>query len=300
MHSAGTDTARATVLIVISAASFGSLSALSLLTTRAGLPLIPAMLWRYLLAAGFLYVLKRREEGAPVRRGKLWHLALIGALAQASITYLSLLALDYLPVAPLAFLFYTYPAWLAITSALRGKEKLTQARVVALAVAMIGISVMVGAPSVQSLNPIGVLLALGTAVLYSLYLPAIHSAQQGVPPMASTFFLVSGVAAGFLAASLITGQFQVPSTPRVWGYVFLMSGVCTVVAFCTLLAGLRRVGPVRTGIIATVEPFFTALFGMALLGEQLTGGTLIGGALIATAVILLQWHSGRSKEPAAG
>lgn len=107
---------------------------------------------------------------------------------------------------------------------------------------------------------------------------------------------MSGVAAGFLVASLITGQLQAPSTPRVWGYVFLMSSVCTIVAFCTLLAGLRRVGPVRTGIIATVEPFFTAPFGMALLGEQLTGGTLIGGALIATAVILLQWHSGRSRE----
>jgi drug/metabolite transporter (DMT)-like permease len=47
-------------------------------------------------------------------------------------------------------------------------------------------------------------------------------------------------------------------------------------------------GPVRTAIVSTVEPFFTALMGAWLLDQPLTFTTLVGGALIAAAVILLQ------------
>ena len=68
----------------------------------------------------------------------------------------------------------------------------------------------------------------------------------------------------------------------------MLSLFSTVMAFATLVAGLRVLGPVRTSIIATIEPFFTLLLGALFLGERITAGTFAGGALIAAAVILLQ------------
>jgi drug/metabolite transporter (DMT)-like permease len=50
---------------------------------------------------------------------------------------------------------------------------------------------------------------------------------------------------------------------------------------------------VRTAIIATVEPFFTATLGVAVLGNPLNASTLVGGVLIAAAVLLIQWSSTR-------
>jgi drug/metabolite transporter (DMT)-like permease len=47
-------------------------------------------------------------------------------------------------------------------------------------------------------------------------------------------------------------------------------------------------GPVRTSIIATIEPFFTAVLGAILLDQALTRSIFAGGALIAGAVLLLQ------------
>ena len=41
-------------------------------------------------------------------------------------------------------------------------------------------------------------------------------------------------------------------------------------------------------IVATVEPFWTAVLGAAVLGQRLTPATLGGGAMIAAAVLLLQ------------
>jgi drug/metabolite transporter (DMT)-like permease len=67
--------------------------------------------------------------------------------------------------------------------------------------------------------------------------------------------------------------------------------VSTVIAFLTLIKGLAVLGPVRTAIVATVEPFFTATLGILVLRNQLSTATLIGGLLIAAAVLLIQRNS---------
>lgn len=213
---------------------------------------------------------------------------LVGGIAQSTITFLSLHALNYLPVGPLAFLFYTYPAWVALISAITGKETLTFSRVIALAIAMTGIVVMVGLPSSGSLNRFGVTLALGVALLYSLYLPLLHRVQEGIPAATSSFYLISGVFTAFLIANVVSGDVRLPNSASAWTYAILLGAWSTVVAFATLVAGLRVLGPVRTSIVATVEPFFTALLGSFLLGEVASRNTVTGGILIAAAVLILQ------------
>jgi drug/metabolite transporter (DMT)-like permease len=286
--------AKATGMIVLSACSFGSLSTLTVLVTHSGLPLLSAMFWRYLLAGLFLVAFFRHGLRKGINRQAALRLMLVGGIGQAVITYLSLRALDYLPVGPLAFLFYTYPAWVALISAALGREDLTLTRFIALSIAMTGIVVMVGAPSSASLNPVGIALALGTAFLYALYLPALQRVQQDIPTNVAAFYLIAGVFISFLVASIFTRKLDFPTTAEMWTYLLLLSIVCTVFAFATLIAGLRVLGPVRTSIVATIEPFFTAVLGIVLLGEAMTRGTVIGGALIAGAVLLLQ-ITGRAK-----
>jgi drug/metabolite transporter (DMT)-like permease len=67
--------------------------------------------------------------------------------------------------------------------------------------------------------------------------------------------------------------------------------VSTAIAFLTLIKGLAVLGPVRTAIVATVEPFFTATLGVLVLANQLSASTLVGGILIAAAVLLIQRNS---------
>jgi len=294
MPEARQTVAKATALIVLSSCGFGSLSTLTVLVMHAGLPLLPTMLWRYFLAAAFLAVILRNRLRTDVTRQRALRLILVGGVGQAVITYLSLRALDYLPVGPLAFLCYTYPAWVALISAALGREELTLVRFAALSIAMMGIVVMVGAPSSASLNGFGVVLALGVALLYALYLPALQRAQENVPTNVATFYLIAGVLMSFFIANLFNKTLYFPTTIEMWWYLLLLSLFCTVFAFGTLVAGLRVLGPVRTSIVATIEPFFTTLLGVMLLGETMTRGTIVGGVLIASAVLLLQ-VSGRSK-----
>jgi drug/metabolite transporter (DMT)-like permease len=122
-------------------------------------PLLRGILFLLLAINGI-----KQLQSMPKQR--LVQLFLIGGLGQALITYLSLHALQYIAVGPLAFLFYTYPAWVALLAALRRTERLTSLRAIALTLALVGVTIMVGAPSADKLNPIGVILALASALLY--------------------------------------------------------------------------------------------------------------------------------------
>jgi drug/metabolite transporter (DMT)-like permease len=290
MESSDAGVGRATLLIILSALSFGSISVLTVLITAAGVPLLTAMSWRYVLGALFLGVVGRPSQLRSVPKERVIQLLLIGGCGQALITYLSLHALEYIPVGPLAFLFYTYPAWVALLAAIRKTEKLTPVRIIALTMALAGVTIMVGAPTEQ-LNPLGVLLAVASALLYSAYLPALEHVQEGVPPVVATFLLILGAAIAFVVAALLSGQLFLPAGIAVWSRIIVLAIVSTVIAFLTLIKGLAVLGPVRTSIIATVEPFFTATLGVLVLGNQLSVATLLGGILIAGAVLLIQWSS---------
>jgi len=290
MESSDASVGRATLLIILSALSFGSISVLTVLVTAAGVPLLTAMAWRYLLGVTLLGAVARPGRIRSIPTLRVVQLVVTGGCGQALITYLSLHALEYIPVGPLAFLFYTYPAWVALLAALRKTERLTSVRVIALTLALAGVTIMVGAPT-EKLNPIGVMLALGSALLYSAYLPALEHVQAGIPAVIATFLLIGGAAIAFVLAALLTGELFIPVGITVWSEILVLAVVSTVVAFLTLIKGLAVLGPVRTSIVATVEPFFTATLGVMVLGNQMSTTTLLGGILIAGAVLLIQWNS---------
>jgi len=293
MESSDTSIGRATLLIVVSAFSFGSISVLTVLTTSAGVPLLTTMAWRYVLGAVLLGAVIHIRRISLIPKQRIIQLLLIGGVGQALITYLSLHALEYIPVGPLAFLFYTYPAWVALLAAVRRTEKLTPVRVLALILALTGVTIMIGAPT-EKLNPIGVTLALASALLYSAYLPALAHVQENIPALLSTFLLIVGAAISFVIAALFAGELFVPRGAAVWSNIFMLSLVSTVIAFSSLIRGLSVLGPVRTAIIATVEPFFTAILGALVLANQFGVATLIGGILIAAAVLVIEWSSAQA------
>ena len=71
-------------------------------------------------------------------------------------------------------------------------------------------------------------------------------------------------------------------------FLVSLAVLCTAVAFITFLRGLAVIGPVRTAIVSTIEPFWTVLLASLVLGQLLGPRVIAGGVLIAGAVVLLQ------------
>lgn len=292
-------TAKATTLVLLSAVSFGSISILTVFAVREGMAILSIVFWRFLFGAIALFIIAHAPVRAHWRAGL--GLFAIGGLIQAACTYISLSALRFVPASVVAFLFFTYPAWLALTGAARGTDPLTPKRAGILLLAMTGVALMIGIPGVGAnmhLNSIGIILGLSAALLYSTYLPIVNHLQRAIPPIAASFYIILGALLTFFIAGILASRpwspaadalsaLAGPPSSAAWIYVLLLAIVSTVIAFLTLLGGLKVLGAARTSIIATAEPFFTTLLAIALLGERLRWTTLVGGLCIAGAVVAI-------------
>ena len=288
-------TARATVLIVLAACCFGSIGTLATIATRAGLRIVDVLTWRYVIAAVLLLAVHGGVAPVRAHSRRAWSLLLLGGGGQAVIATLTLAALRYISVATMIFLFYSYPAWVAVLAALRGREPLSGQRVVALVSSLAGIAVMVGLPGMGgSASAIGVALALVSALLYALYIPMIDHLGRDVPPAVTSTFVCVGAAVILGVAAIATGGLVVHGAPVAWAAIGGLAVVSTVVAFMLFLHGLAAIGPVRTAIISTVEPFWGAFLASIVLAQPLSAHTLGGGALVAAAVILLNLPTRRT------
>lgn len=290
---------RATALVALSALGFGSIAIFVTFATRAGAGLFGVLSWRYILASLILVPLAMREGSFRFDRRGLKALAIAG-IGQAAVAVVSLSALRYIPAATLSFLFYTFPAWVALIARVRHSEPLTAVRLTALALSLGGIVTMVGAPGSATLQPAGVALALTAALLYAVYIPTINALQRGSTGLATSSYMSVGAGIVLTIAASARGELAIDMGSTAWIASIGLALVSTVAAFVMFLAGLKVLGSVRTAIISTVEPFFTAILAALLLAQPLTFGTLVGGALIAAAVVLLQLKSRVASAAAAG
>lgn len=286
---------QATLLVALAACSFGAIAILVTLATGTGAPLMTLLVGRFLLG-GLLLAVMARVAGELRLDRDAWRVVLYGGIGQVLVSIVTLSALRFIPAATLSFLFYTYPAWVAVITKFRHSEPLTRVRLFALALSLVGIFVMVGAPGAAELHPAGVALALGGAIIYAVYVPLIAHLERKLAPRATATWMSLGAALFLVPIGAGMGDLTVDLHRTAWVAIVILAVVSTALAFTALLKGLRVLGPVRTAIVATVEPFFTALAGAWLLHQPLTRNTLVGGALIAAAVILLQLHSPNRRE----
>ena len=139
------------------------------------------------------------------------------------------------------------------------------------------------------MHPLGVALALGSALIYALYIPVIGAVTAGRPMTVGAAHVALGVAIITLALAPLIGLPQLTGVaPRAWTAMLLLAVFSTAIAFVAFLRGLAVLGAVRTSIVSTVEPFWTATLAALLLGQRFRLATVAGGALIAIAVLLLQ------------
>ena len=277
--------------MVVSACCFGSISPLTLLALESGAALQGIQAWRYTTTA-VLLIGWGYWRGVPVASdpGMRWwrpKTLLIAGGGQMLIATLALTALRWIPAATEAFLFYTFPAWVALMTAVRGHERLDRIRVVALALALGGIAFMVGAPSAASLNPIGVALALTAALVYAIYIPVLGNLQRTRSALDISRAIATGGGIIFTLWALSTDALFA-HFDRLTILASVLQGVFSAGAFLGFLAGLSTLGAVRTAITSTVEPFWTSVLGVLLLDQPVGTGTVIGGVAIMAAVLLLQ------------
>ena len=270
------------------ALGFASVSIITSLALAEDLPLAGVLTWRYALASVMLLGWLAATGWVVPSRRDLPRLLIIGGVGQGIIVYMALSSLKYITPATLGFLFFTFPAWVAIVQAVRGAEALNRRRVLALALALVGVVVMVGAPQAADLDWRGVSLALGAAFLYGMFIPLLRWLQADNSITLTTTWTKIGAALMHVAVWGWQGGVTASLSGRAWLLIGALAFFSTVLPSLFFLKAINVIGPVRTAIVSTVEPFLTALLAVLILSQGLTLATIIGGALIGAAVWILQ------------
>lgn len=115
------------------------------------------------------------------------------------------------------------------------------------------------------------------------------------------FFVMALVALPLLVATApgLSACWQVYATPATAGLLFIITGLCTLAAFCLMTLWQRCLNATEAGLIYCAEPVFASVVALALPGifsiwagisyanESLTLRLLLGGGLITAANILI-------------
>ena len=113
--------------------------------------------------------------------------------------------------------------------------------------------------------------------------------------ISEVFFLVIAVVTGAFAS--ITAPLGEPSTWPGLLYAGIAGAAFPSVLF---IAGLRRIGAVRTSILMLLEPVVGVVLAALLLGETLVAVQVLGGALVLAGASLAQWRASDLAESGLG
>jgi drug/metabolite transporter (DMT)-like permease len=194
-------------------------------------------------------------------------------------------ALNHGSAAAVALLFYTYPISTMLIAVATHRIAPGRALWAALGAATAGVTLLIGLGGSLALEPVGVALALTCALGYTLYMTVTDRVLVRSHPLSGAIWLAVGAATCNLALATVSGSFALPAGWPAWRPIVYMA-IATAGAFTCVLGAIKRIGAVRTSIIAVTEPLAVAILGALRLGEPLTAGIVVGGALILTGGVL--------------
>ena len=158
------------------------------------------MFWLLVLAAGAA----RRPRARPPRRRASPSPSAASATPRQAGCYFA--ALERIDASLLSLLLYTFPAIVAVAAITLGRERADARRLAALALASGGLALVVAGAGSGALDPLGVALGLGAALVYSTYILSSEGVAGRVRPRLLAALVCTGAAITLTAGSALLGE----------------------------------------------------------------------------------------------
>ena len=270
--------------VALSAAAFGAMAIFARFAREGGADVTTVLFLRFAIAATLmsaLMVATRRRW--PARRNMLI-LAAMGGVGYVAQSFSFFTALDYASAGLVALLLYLYPIIVTLLGAIFLGKRLTTARVAAVLLALAGTALTIGGS--LSGQPLGIVLAVSAALIYSVYILVGSRVMAEEAPLASATVVM--IAAAVVFGVLVGSRGPVwPEGALGWSAVVLIAVVSTVVAMVSFFVGMQRLGAADAATLSTLEPVVTFILAAIFLGEPIEPNQVAGGAIILGAVIWL-------------
>ena len=167
----------------------------------------------------------------------------------------------------------SWPVWLAIAATFGGVIMMTQ-----------------GGEG-HTIDPTGVILSVGSALSYSLFIVIINRNRK-IADISNTLLTFATLSVGtiiFLSKMMISETEMMAGIEGVGSWLNLigLAILPTIVSTATLAVATRNIGATKASVLGVFEPITAMLVGTLIFGEPLTMGIIIGISIAIGAVTLM-------------
>ncbi len=275
---------------VIAAASYGTNPLFAIPLYEAGLTPDSVLFLRYLVALPVVAaMILLRGRGFSVSRRQLLTLVVLGLLvALSSLTLF--MSYNYMDVGIASTILFVYPIMVAVIMAAFYREKTGWMTIFCIALATVGIGLLMRNPGGGFVSVTGTLLVTASALTYAIYIVAVNKTSLArVATLTVTFYALLFGLSLFLVRLLAAGEHLFPVLPdwRLWGCVAGLAIFPPALSFGCTNGAIQAIGSTPTAILGAFEPVTAVVIGVFAFGEMVTPRVFCGLMLIMVAVILV-------------
>lgn len=199
-------------------------------------------------------------------------------------------AYKYIPSGLATTLIFLYPVLVALIMVFLRVVPSWQVWL-AIVATFVGVIIMTQGDSSQEINPIGVLLSLGSALVYALFIVIINRSKtiSAISNSLLTFYALMVGAVVFLTRISLSGREVMAGidTSLDWLNIVGLAILPTIVSTATLAVATRRIGATKASVLGVFEPITAILVGTLVFGEALTNNIIIGILIAIVAVTFM-------------
>jgi drug/metabolite transporter (DMT)-like permease len=279
------------IYAVVAAVLFGSSGMFVKMIQADGLDSISLLTVQYMFAVVimFSYALIRNKRVLAVSRKSLADLAVMGVIGSTGMTVCYYMAFEYLPVAVVTMLLYTYPVIVFIYTFIFEKGSMNVQKTVAIAMAFVGgILALNLAGGNLSYPAIGIILGLMSALFYAFMNIFSEKRLESVDSLAinayTTLFSLITLCIYRFPSYFFRGEVN----PESIKYIVLLAVLGEILPLTLLYAAIKHIGALKVSVISNIEIPTAIMLAYLFLYEKITLSQLAGSMLIVCAVILIR------------
>ena len=236
-----------------------------------------------------------RITGASLGLSKLPLIILAAAFGIFGYNALVFVALTMTPASDAALIVPTINPVLTVLFASFLGERLTANKLLGLAIATVGATLVIAAATGLSLTGerlVGDLLLLGGAACWSAYaILGSITTRHGSPLGVTAVACLAGAAMLFPLGFFEHGYADVPSWPLgAWLDIAYLVVFATIIGFVLFYWAVRRFGAGLASMVSYLVPIFALIQAVTILGEKPQPLAIVGGAIILVGVRVATWH----------
>jgi len=254
---------------------------------------------RFVLATLLLGGMLWYKRGFRLPRRDLVILAGLSALSPVGYFLFETFGVAHTQPSHVAVIIATIPAAVYLIAFARKQERPTWAKTAGVAIAYLGILIIVGlGTNDEGASLLGDLLVVGAVICAATRTTLIKDALRRVTPLQLTFYQFFFALVVFIPLAATDGiDWIAQMTPFALFEVLFLGVVCSAVAFLFLHYALAHLSATRVAVSANLVPIITLAAEIAILNAVLTLPKAIGTAITLLGVLLTQLKRSEESPP---